>query len=248
VKPTACPRISRLAPMSIATTTTVCYPNRMETQMRIAQWENMTQADPDNDMGWFSLANAYRDAERLAEAEQAYAKSIELNPAMTRAFQLRGQVLMKLDRNDEAAEALTLGHETASKRGDVMPMRAMAELLEKLGKPVPQVQKPEVPAEVASGDAIIDRRSGRVGARLPDPPMRGPLGKFIYDHFTQDTWREWIGMGTKVINELRLDFSVEEHRKTYDQQMMEWLSITEQDLTDYAKQSGQDEPTGDSDT
>jgi len=229
--------------MSIATATAVCYPNRMETQMRIAQWENMTQADPTNDMGWFSLANAYRDADRLAESEKAYAKSIELNPAMSRAFQFRAEVLMKLDRNDEAAEALTKGYETAAKRGDVMPMRAMSELLEKLGKPVPEVQKPQIPVEVASGDTIIDRRSGRVGAKLPDPPMRGPLGQFIYDHFTQDTWREWIGMGTKVINELRLDFSNEEHRKTYDQQMMEWLSISEQDLAQHAEKGGEDKPS-----
>ena len=31
---------------------------------------------------------------------------------------------------------------------------------------------------------IVDRKTGQPGNRLPDPPMRGPIGKFIYDHFT----------------------------------------------------------------
>jgi len=225
--------------MSIATATSVCYPKHMDIQMRIAQWENMTQADPENDMGWFSLANAYRDADRLDEADRAYARAIELNPIMSRAFQLRGQVLLKLGRDKEAADVLTIGYKTAAERGDVMPKKAIESLLEQLGKDLPQVQKPEIPAEVASGEAIIDRRTGRPGARLADPPMRGPLGQFIYDHFTQDTWREWIGMGTKVINELRLDFSIQQHRETYDQHMMEWLGVSEQDVAEYAKESEQ---------
>ena len=82
---------------------------------------------------------------------------------------------------------------------------------------------------------MIIRSLGRPGKRLPDPPMRGPLGKFIYDHFTQETWREWIGMGTKVINELRLDFSNPEHQRLYDQHMMEWLGISQTEVDQYAQ-------------
>ncbi len=64
--------------------------------------------------------------------------------------------------------------------------------------------------------------------------MRGALGKFIYEHYSQETWREWIAMGTKVINELHLDFSNVEHQKVYEQHMMEWLGISAEEIEQYA--------------
>ena len=103
-----------------------------------------------------------------------------------------------------------------------------------LGLPVPQVEALPQAAAPAGADTIIDRRTGQAGTRLPDPPMRGPLGRYIYDHFSQETWRLWIGQGTKVINELRLDFSNTEHQKVYDTQMMEWLGISQEEVDAYA--------------
>ena len=64
---------------------------------RIAQWEKMTAEAPDG-MSWFSLGNAYRDAERDAEAAAAYENAIQLDPTMSRAYQLLGQTLIKIDR------------------------------------------------------------------------------------------------------------------------------------------------------
>jgi Fe-S cluster biosynthesis and repair protein YggX len=199
----------------------------METQDRIAQWEKMTREAPD-DMAWFSLGNAYRDAGRFSEAEKALAQAISANASMSRAYQLRAQVLMQLGRNDEAAQVLTKGYVVAGAKGDIMPQKAMGSLLEKLGKPVPAVAAGG-PAAI-SGDQIIDRKTGKPGTRMPDPPMRGALGKFIFENYSQETWREWIRMGTKVINELRLDFSNLEHARVYDQHMMEWLGISEEDV------------------
>jgi len=210
------------------------------TEERIAQWEQMAREAPD-DMAYFSLGNAYKDADRSEEAEAAFAKAIELNPGMSRAYQLRGQVLIQLGKEAEAGPVLTQGYTVAAERGDVMPQKAIGPLLEKIGLPIPQVQdaaarKQEVEA---SGDTILDRRTGKPQNRLPDPPMRGPVGKFIYDHFGQDTWREWIGQGTKVINELRLDFSNDQHQDTYDQYMLEWLQVTREEIDAYAKQAEQ---------
>lgn len=202
--------------------------------MRIAQWENMTQADPENDMGWFSLGSAYKDAGRAADAERALARTLELNPDQSRAYQLRGQVLIELGREDEAAAVLTRGYEVAAGRGDVMPQRAMGSLLEKLGRPLPRVAAPTEAAPTVGADQIVDRRTNQPQPRLPDPPMRGPVGRFIYDHFGQQTWREWIGQGTKVINELRLDFSNPTHQEVYEQYMMEWLGFTMQDVQEHA--------------
>jgi Fe-S cluster biosynthesis and repair protein YggX len=211
------------------------YAITMELEERIAQWEKMTREAPD-DMAWFSLGNAYKDAQRYAEADRALAEALKCNAGMSRAYQLRGQVLIALNRNAEAGAVLTEGYMVAAGRGDVMPQRAMGSLLEKLGLPVPEVKA--AAAVVAGADAIIDRKTGEPGTRMKDPPMRGPLGKFIMDHYSQETWRAWIAMGTKVINELRLDFSNPEHADVYDAHMMEWLGISADEVRAYAEQAG----------
>lgn len=208
----------------------------MDTQARIAQWENMTQADPTNDMAWFSLGNAYKDANRPDDAEKALARALELNPTMSRAFQLRGQVLIALNRNDEAAELLTRGYTIAAGRGDVMPQRAMGSLLEKLGRPVPQVAATAAAARpLTDAETIVDRKTGQPGQRIGDPPLRGPIGRFIADHYSRDTWQAWIRQGTKVINELRLDFSNDSHQRTYEEHMLEWLGFTREEAEEHAK-------------
>lgn len=209
----------------------------MDANTRIEQWEKMTQSDPDNDMGWFSLGNAYRDAGRSEEAARALNRAIELNARSSRAYQLLGQVLIQLNRNDDAAELLTKGYVVAASQGDVMPQRAMGSLLQKLGRPVPEVKRTQTAPVELGENVIVDRKSGKPGNRLADPPMRGPIGRFIYDHYTQDTWREWIGMGTKVINELRLDLSREDHSRAYEEHMLEWLGFTREDALEHAKQS-----------
>ncbi len=208
--------------------------SKQDIDARIAQWEQMAQQAPD-DMAYFSLGTAYKDAERYLEAEQALAEALKLNDQMSRAYQLRGQVLIKLDRIDEAAAVLEKGYLIAASRGDVMPQRAMGSLLEQLGRTPPQVESAEE-AQVGDVDEegmILDRRSGQMQPRLDGPPMRGPMGAFIYDHFGQVTWNTWIRQGTKVINELRLDFSNPDHQDIYDQQMLEWLGVTPQEVAGY---------------
>ena len=196
----------------------------------------MTSDDPENAMGWFSLGNAYKDADRTEEAAKSMRKAIELDPGLSRAYQVLGQILVKAGEEERAKEILTTGYKTAAERGDVMPMRAMGSLLEKIGAEVPEVEAKKAPAAVdPNAETIVDRRTGQEGPRLPDPPMRGPIGRFIYDHYTAPTWQEWIAMGTKVINELRLDFSKPEHQDLYDQHMMEWLGFTEEEAKQYAE-------------
>ena len=198
---------------------------------RIAQWEQMCREAPD-DMAYFSLGNAYKEAERWAEAEGAYQSAIEHNDSMSRAYQMRGQALLKLDRNDEAGEVLTRGYTIAAERGDVMPKKSIAAMLDRLGLALPETEDFEAKkrAVEASGEQILDKRTGQPQSKLPDPPMRGPVGAYIYANFGQDTWREWIAMGTKVINELRLDFSNPEHQNVYEQHMLEWLGVTREEI------------------
>lgn len=202
----------------------------MDLQTRIAQFENMCREDPENDMAHFSLAGAYAQAGRPADAAASYIRCIELNPAMSKAYQLAGEQLIEAAQHDpakkdEAIELITTGYKSASERGDRMPATAMKAMLEKLGASVPEVQtrKPTA-AEEAQGDFVC-QRTGKRGHQLPRPPFKGPIGQWIYENISRETWDAWIGQGTKVINELRLDLSQDKDAQMYDQHMHEYLGI-----------------------
>jgi Fe-S cluster biosynthesis and repair protein YggX len=204
-------------------------------QKRIEQWDKMTQQDPSNAMGWFSLGSAHREADNDEQAALALRKAIELDEGFSRAYQLLAQTLIHQGANEQAIPVLTQGYKIAAERGDVMPMRAMGSLLEKLNAPVPDVKPPAPgPAPDQSTDAanqIRDRRTNEVGTRMAKPPFNGPIGQFIAANYSKETWQAWIGQGTKVINELRLDFSRLDHQEIYDQYMLEWLGFTKEEAT-----------------
>jgi Fe-S cluster biosynthesis and repair protein YggX/predicted TPR repeat methyltransferase len=194
---------------------------------RIAQFENMAQADPENDMAHFSLGNAYLQAGRYAEAAGSLERCLELNPEMSKAYQLAGDAMIKAGWTDKAVATLNTGYEVAASKGDLLPRDAIAELLQSIGREPPQLsaeveQKAE---QLKSSGTFVCQRTGRPGTQLPDPPMRGPIGQWIYENISAETWREWIGQGTKVINELRLDFSRERDQEVYEEHMCEYLGI-----------------------
>ena len=207
----------------------------MDLETRIAQFENMSREDPDNDMAHFSLAGAYAQAGRPADAAASYIRCIELNPAMSKAYQLAGEQLIEASagdpsKKDEAIELLTTGFKSASERGDRMPANAMKAMLEDLGAPVPEVQaKQPTKAELDQGDFVC-QRTGKRGHQLPRPPFKGPVGQWIYENISRETWDAWIGQGTKVINELRLDLSQDKDAQAYDQHMYEYLGLDEATL------------------
>jgi Fe-S cluster biosynthesis and repair protein YggX len=204
----------------------------MDINQRIAQFENMVQADPDNDMAHFSLGGAYAQAERWSDAAASYLNCIARNQAMSKAYQLAGDALIKSGDKDKAAAVLTEGYKTAAERGDRMPQKAMGELLEKLGAPLPEVRSKAAPAPAGG---MVDV-SGRAGAKLSRPPFKGPVGQWIFENVTRETFDAWIAQGTKVINELRLDLSRDEDSALYDKHMREFLGIDEEL---YAKLQGQ---------
>ena len=63
------------------------------------------------------------------------------------------------------------------------------------------------------------------GKTLEAPPLPGAIGQWIYENVDEDAWNAWIGQGTKVINELRLDFSKVEDQKSFESYMVEFLGI-----------------------
>lgn len=202
----------------------------MDIAARIAQFENMAQADPENEMAHFSLGNAYLAAGRPADAAAAFLRCTELAPSMSRAYQLAADALLKSGQKDRAAEVALRGYTIAAERGDLMPRNALAELLKSMGRPVPEVagRRPEPAAPAGGEGAFIDRRTGRPGTKMSRPPFRGPLGAWIAENISKETWESWIAQGTKVINELRLDLSREQDEAIYDQHMREFLGIDDE--------------------
>jgi Fe-S cluster biosynthesis and repair protein YggX len=199
-------------------------------EARIAQFENMVrpEADPDNEMAWYSLGQAYAEAKRHADAARAFARCTQLNETFSKAYQLSGAEFIAAGLQEDAADILTRGHAIASSRGDRMPQRAMAELLAGIGRPVPEVAAPAPRQPVVTGGGFLCNRTGRPGTRMIRPPFKGPVGAWIASNIAQETFEEWIRQGTKVINELRLDLSREEDEKVYDAHMREYLGIDDE--------------------
>ena len=204
-----------------------------QTEDRIAQFRNMAEADPDNEMAHFSLGNALLQAGRAAEAAQSFERCVEINPEMSKAWQLAGDAMIRAGWTDRAVETLNRGFEVAASKGDLMPKNAIADLLKDIGREPPQLSadiKKAAEARAVDGSFVCSR-TGRPGTKLDDAPMRGPVGAWIQEHISAETWRDWIGQGTKVINELRLDFSREADQDTYEREMFEYLGIDEATLT-----------------
>jgi tetratricopeptide (TPR) repeat protein len=193
---------------------------------RIEQFRKMAEADPTNELGHFSLGRALYDAGQFAEAVASFQRALELNPNLSKVYQLLATCLLKLNRNDDAVGTLTRGVQVADQRGDHLPKNEMIRMLQDLGAPIPEIRKSEKTVEL-SEDQIVDARTGQIGTKMKHPPFNNPMGRFIQQHISAESWREWIGMGTKVINELRLPLSDPQAQKIFDQHMLEFLNLTE---------------------
>jgi Fe-S cluster biosynthesis and repair protein YggX len=197
---------------------------------RIEQFRKMTEADPNNELGHFSLGKALVEASRFQEAAKPLSRALALNPALSKAYQLLGDAWAKQGDTAKAVEILTRGVLVADEQGDRAPRDAMAARLNELGAPTPAFRKAsdaKAASSSASGDVGDFRcaRCGRPKGRLAKPPFKGALGEKIHQHVCESCWREWIGMGTKVINELGLVMSNPESQATYDQYMIEFLQL-----------------------
>lgn len=202
----------------------------MSEDPRIQQFQRMAEADPDNELGHFSLGKIYVETGRYQDAVTPLSRALELNPKMSKAFQLLGEAYDKAGQRDKAIEVMTRGVSTADEQGDRMPRDSMAKVLREWGGAVPEFKKSVRPeSEEAPGSASTSglqcSRCGRPGGRLEKPPFKGELGEKIFGNVCLSCWREWIGMGTKVINELGLVLSSTAGQQAYDQHMTEFLQL-----------------------
>ncbi len=201
---------------------------------RIERFRFMAESDPTNDMAWFSLGTNLHATGAWSEAAEALRKCVELNPGMSRGWELLGASLIEAGDADAAAEVLEKGHNEASSRGDLMPVRAMEDLLSSIGREPPK-SSPDANAAAealrASG-TFVCKRTGKPGTKMDSPPFKGPVGAWLGEHVAKETWEDWIQQGTRVINELRLDFSRDEDQETYDRYMYEFLGLDDEKLAE----------------
>ncbi|MGD9690672.1 MAG: Fe(2+)-trafficking protein [Phycisphaerales bacterium] len=220
----------------------------MDIASRIAQFENMAQADPSNEMAHFSLGQAYMQAARFADAAASFERCVALSPELSKAYQLAGEAHIKAGDTSRAAAVLHQGHTIAAQRGDFMPRTAIAGLLRSIGEAVPEESAAGDPGAAASGAGpghagpvpegkIVCRQSGRLGTQFARPPFKGAIGQWIAANISRETFDLWIKQGTKVINELRLDLSRDRDQEVYDQHMREFLGIDESVLAEIGARS-----------
>jgi Fe-S cluster biosynthesis and repair protein YggX len=194
-------------------------------EARIQQFRKMATDDPSNDLAHLSLGRELAAAGHHDEAIESFRRTLELNEKLSKAYQLLGESLLKLDRRSDAATVLKRGVQVAAERGDRMPRDAMVSLLREMGEEVPVFEQAR---QVSVGEGqVLDARTGEVGPRLRKPPFRNLLGQVIYENVSADSWREWIGMGTKVINELRLPLADPRAQEVYDQHLIDFLNLRE---------------------
>src|SRR5687767_6076258 len=128
-----------------------------ELDEKIARFEHMTAADPDNEMAHFSLGSAYEQAGRHAEAAKSFEKCLALNPEMSKAYQMAGEAMIAAGWADKAVAVLNEGYEVAARKGDQMPKQAMVALLERIGRKPPAIAGAASTTESKVGAFICQR-------------------------------------------------------------------------------------------
>ncbi|HVT88317.1 MAG TPA: Fe(2+)-trafficking protein [Tepidisphaeraceae bacterium] len=191
---------------------------------RIDQFRKMTEADPQNELGHFSLGRVLLDSGNAPEAAKSFQRVIALNPNIGKVYQLLADAQLKQNQRDLAIETLKTGVLTAHNRGDFMPRNDMLKMLKDLGVEMPEFTTAQTAQPVGEGQVLCSR-CGMVKSRMANPPFSNQQGKDIQSKVCADCWKDWIGMGTKVINELRLPLSDPQAQKVFDQQMNEFLNL-----------------------
>ncbi len=197
---------------------------------RIAQFRKMTTDDPDNELGHFRLGQLLMEDGQFGAAAESLARTLELAPEFSKAFQLLGESHGKAGDIAKAVEVLTRGYTVADQRGDKIPRDAMAKLLVEYGGtvpasagPVPEVDDgPETGFKCARPMCSFGKRA----KPLTEPPIAGPTGDRIAAEICSGCWDAWKkDYSIKVINELRLDLSSESGAAEYDRHMQEFLGF-----------------------
>ena len=128
----------------------------------------------------------------------------------------------KLEESEHALQAYRESMKSASLEDQ---QNVVVQKLKELGAPVPEVKAEELTEELTAAGNIRCRRCGRIAPKMKEQPFSGEQGQLIHESICAPCWREWIGQGTKVINELRLNLTEKSGQDVYDQHMKEFLNL-----------------------
>lgn len=201
----------------------------MTANERITQFRKLVAASPNDELALFGLGSALLDADQAAEAGPVLQRVLALNSRHSKAYQLLATAQKAAGQRELAIQTLTDGYRVAHRQGDLMPLKAMGEMLKELGAALPIVPVTGG-AAAATGEAreSVDgfqcRRCGG-GPALQKQPFKGELGERILAMVCQTCWNEWVRMGTRVINELRLPMHDPRAQAAYDEQMKAFLQL-----------------------
>lgn len=193
---------------------------------KIAKFRELAEQDPKDELAHLSLGNALMEAGEHQEAAQSYQRVLALNNRSSKGHERLAAAQIACGHKDLALQTLGNGYLVAHKQGDLEPMNAMGAMFAELGVEPPKVGTARAPSAgaAASGDWACARCGGG-GAKLEHRPFKGELGEKVLASICQTCWTEWVGMGTKVINELRLPMYDPTAQAEYDKHMVEFLSL-----------------------
>ena len=198
---------------------------------RIAQFRKMATECPDDELANYRLGSLLMEEKQHDEAITYFRKTLELSPFFSKVYQLLAQCQIALDQPSVAIETLKSGFAVADERGDNMPRDEMSRLLVQLGQEAPAKRGQVAAPTVGEGGFHCQRPTCMLGSRarpLPAPPFKDELGRKIQEKICADCWSSWLkDYSIKVINELRLDLSREDHQTQYDHYMLEFLGLEE---------------------
>ncbi len=193
---------------------------------RLEQFKKMAADDPTNELGHLSLGSEYLKAGMSEAAVGSLSRALEINPKISKAYQLLADAQVQLGQKDGAIETLKKGAMVAHQRGDMMPKNAMVAKLKEFGVELPELTGGGGGAAVAVGEGqVLCKRCGKAGPKLAKPPFKSEFGQEIYEKICGLCWKEAIAMGTKVINELRLPLADPQAQKVWDQHIREFLAL-----------------------
>ena len=75
-----------------------------------------------------------------------------------------------------------------------------------------------------AADVDIQKRIEQFAGMVEGDP-ENELGGRVWEKVCHGCWREWVGIGTKVINELGLQMSSPHAQQVYDEHMVEFLQV-----------------------
>ncbi|MGB7622074.1 MAG: hypothetical protein WBN92_06960 [Terriglobia bacterium] len=100
---------------------------------RLEIFEETTKNSPMDSFAHYALAMEYEKGGRFEDSLATYKKLIGFDPSYLPAFQMCGQLLMRLGRSPEAGDLLRRGLEVARKVGNAKAANEIQGLIIELG-------------------------------------------------------------------------------------------------------------------